>query len=212
MVRYYAKRAQEYERIYHKPERAAELRRLRELLEGSFAGADVFELACGTGYWTNVLSRTAHSVLGSDINEEMLAIARNKPWDGDRIQFIREDAYALAPLPQSFNAGLAAFWWSHVPKHRFRAFLHGFHQRIGPNARVMFVDNNFVEGSNTPLARTDADGNTYQKRPLSDGTTHEVLKNFPSEAELRSAVAGIGRDVRVEQLRYYWVLSYIVER
>jgi|ERR1700677_4638263 hypothetical protein len=50
MIDYYAKRAQEYERIYQKPERQADLRQLRGFVERTFADADVFELACGTGY------------------------------------------------------------------------------------------------------------------------------------------------------------------
>jgi hypothetical protein len=34
--------------------------------------------------------------------------------------------------------------------------------------------------SNTPISRRDADGNTYQRRTLDDGSVHEVLKNFPT--------------------------------
>ena len=63
MVSYYAERACEYERIYQKPERQADLGRLRSLAEGFFAGADVLEVACGTGYWTEVVARRAASVL-----------------------------------------------------------------------------------------------------------------------------------------------------
>jgi hypothetical protein len=36
-----------------------------------------------------------------------------------------------------------------------------------------------------------------------------VLKNFPTEPELRDAVAGLADDVQVEFLRYYWILSYV---
>ena len=45
MVNYYADRAKEYERIYHKPERQDDLRQLRNFVERTFAGADVFELS-----------------------------------------------------------------------------------------------------------------------------------------------------------------------
>lgn len=72
----------------------------------------------------------------------------------------------------------------------------------------MFIDNAFVEGSSTPILRTDEHGNTYQLRRLEDGRTHEVLKNFPTESELVSAVDGLALDVRVEFLNYYWILSY----
>jgi SAM-dependent methyltransferase len=211
MVSYYAERAGEYERIYQKPERQADLRRLRSIVESTFAGADVFEVACGTGFWTEVVARRAASVLATDINEEVLAIARAKPMDVRKVTFQRADAYAPS-APRRFNAGLSAFWWSHVPKSRIRAFLRGFHGVLAPGARVMFIDNAYVEGSSTPISRTDAHGDTYQLRRLDDGSTHEVLKNFPTESELRAAVEGPALDVQVEFLPYYWTLTYLLPK
>jgi len=73
----------------------------------------------------------------------------------------------------------------------------------------VFIDNAYVEGSSTPISRTDEHGDTYQIRRLDDGSTHEVLKNFPTESELRAAVDGLATEVRVEFLRYYWILSYV---
>lgn len=209
MVRYYAERAAEYERIYHKPERQADLQQLRGFVERTFADADVFELACGTGYWTEILSRSAASVVAADINEKVLAIARSKPVDFRKTTFCKEDAYDLPRFPRRFTGGLAAFWWSHVPKARLRDFLRGFHRIFSTDARVVFIDNCHVEGSSTPISRTDKLGNTYQTRRLDDGSTHEVLKNFPTESELRAPVEGFAGDVRVELLQYYWILSYV---
>jgi demethylmenaquinone methyltransferase/2-methoxy-6-polyprenyl-1,4-benzoquinol methylase len=100
------------------------------------------------------------------------------------------------------------FWWSHVPKAGLRAFLRGFHGVLSPGARVVFVDNNYVEGSSTPISFTDGQGNTYQRRRLEDGSRHEVLKNFPTESELRAALEGMADEARVVTLRYYWILSY----
>jgi SAM-dependent methyltransferase len=209
MVGYYAERACEYERIYQKPERQADLQRLRRFVESTFAGVDAFEMACGTGYWTEVLARSAASVVATDINEEVLAIARSKGL-AERVTFQRADAYALPSLSQRFTAGLSVFWWSHVPKSRIRNFLRGFHRVLSPGARVVFIDNAYVEGSSTPISRTDAQGDTYQIRRLDDGSTHEVLKNFPTEIELRFAVEDSGSEVRVEFLQYYWILSYVL--
>ena len=209
MVSYYADRAKEYERIYHKPERQAELRKLRGLVENAFGGADVFEVACGTGYWTEILARSARSVFATDINEEVLAIARSKPVDTLKVTFSREDAYDLPVLPKRFTCGFSGFWWSHIPKGRIQGFLRGFHRIFSSGARVVFIDNAYVEGSSTPISRTDERGDTYQVRRLDDGSTHEVLKNFPTEPELHSAVAGLAGEVRVEYLRHYWILSYV---
>lgn len=212
MARYYADRAAEYERIYQKPERQADLLWLREFVERTLAGADVLEIACGTGYWTQVVARSAASVVATDLNEEVLNIARSKPIDPQRATIRRADAYSLDVLDSSYTGGLAAFWWSHVKKSRLQEFLANFHRVLSPGARVVFIDNLYVEGSSTPVSRSDAEGNTYQQRRLDDGTTHEVLKNFPTAAELRAAAPGSATDVRVELLRYYWVLSYVRSR
>jgi demethylmenaquinone methyltransferase/2-methoxy-6-polyprenyl-1,4-benzoquinol methylase len=208
MVGYYAERAREYERIYRKPERQADLQKLRRFVERTFTGADVFEVACGTGYWTEILAHSAASVFATDINEEVLAIARSKGL-GEKVIFQREDAYALPSAPRRFNAGLAAFWWSHVRRSELATFLRGFHRILSFGARVVFIDNAYVEGSSTSLSRTDEQGDTYQIRRLDDGSTHEVRKNFPTESELRAAVERLALDVRVEFLPYYWILSYV---
>ena len=211
MVAYYADRADEYERIYAKPERQNDLRLLRSFLERTFAGAHVFEVGCGTGYWTEVVARSASSVVATDINQEVLAIARGKPTNPQKVMFRREDAYAPPTMPRRFTGGLAAFWWSHVPRARLLSFLVGFHRILSPSARVVFVDNAYVEGSSTPLSRADESGDTYQIRKLDDGSTHEGLKNFPTECELRAAVDDMASEVQVEFLQYYWILSYVLK-
>jgi demethylmenaquinone methyltransferase/2-methoxy-6-polyprenyl-1,4-benzoquinol methylase len=70
------------------------------------------------------------------------------------------------------------------------------------------MDNVYADGSSTPLARTDEHGDSYQTRTLEDGSTHEVLKNFWTQAELAAAVDGLATDVRIEFWQYYWILSY----
>ncbi len=210
MAAYYAQRANEYERIYQKPERQADLETLRGFVASTFAGAEVFEVACGTGYWTQILARSAASVLATDINDEVLAIARAKGMDPQKVTFQKADAYALPSSFGPFNAALAAFWWSHVPKSRIRNFLQGFQRVLSPDATVVFIDNVYVEGSSTPISRVDENGDSFQQRRLDNGSTHEVLKNFPTETELRTAVKGLARDARVEFLQYYWILSYFV--
>jgi len=78
LIDYYAKRADEYERIYEKPERQNDLAILKKLFEKTLAGHDVFEIACGTGYWTQIVAQTAKSITATDFNEEVLQIARAK--------------------------------------------------------------------------------------------------------------------------------------
>src|SRR4051794_31270750 len=176
MVEYYRQRAPYYERVYHKPERQEDLRKLREMVVATFAGKKVLDVACGTGYWTEIISHSADSIVGIDFNEEVLAVARAKPMPQGRVRLLRGDAYALPELSESFDAAMVGFWWSHVPKAKLRGFLGGLHRKLEPGATVMVFDNAFVQGSSTPLSKKDsdgnplsqqdADGNTYQQREL----------------------------------------------
>lgn len=210
LIDYYAKRAAEYEQIYQKPERQKDLAALRSLLQEILNGRDVLEVACGTGYWTEVAAKTANSITATDINEEVLEIARSKDSGDTKVRFEKRDAFKLNSFPEKFNAGLSAFWWSHIKKPRLRDFLTGFQKALSPGALVVFVDNNYVEGSSTAVHRRDKEGNTYQLRTLDNGSQYEVLKNFPTEAELREVVNGFAVQVQFIRLTYYWFFSYYV--
>ena len=205
---YYARRADEYERIYDKPERQSDLAQLREIIPLLLNGRDVLEIACGTGYWTQFVAARADSVLATDVNEEVLALAGPKAYPRNNVSFQCLDIYSEEPLAQRFDAGLAAFWWSHVPRQTQGRFVEHFHRRLDPGAVVVFLDNRYVEGSSTPLTRTDEHGNTFQTRTLDDGTCYEVLKNIPDEAELAGALGKDARALEYVELDYFWYLSY----
>ena len=53
-----------------------------------------------------------------------------------------------------------------------------------------------------------AEGNSYQQRPLDDGSTHEVLKNFPTPEQAIAALGPRARDVQWLTHTHYWVLKY----
>jgi demethylmenaquinone methyltransferase/2-methoxy-6-polyprenyl-1,4-benzoquinol methylase len=204
MKEYYAQRAPEYEAIYGKPERQPELAILKEWLAAEVRGRRVLEIACGTGYWTAVAARTAKSIAAYDINDETLAIARAKDL-GAHVAFSVGDAYA--PVPGGYDCVLAAFWWSHVPRSRIAGFVAALAAAAKPGARLLLLDNAYAAGSSTPIARTDSEGNLYQRRKLADGSTHEVLKNFPDRAGLNAALSDCCSDITPDFMRYYWRLT-----
>ena len=209
MQDYYAARAPEYDRIYLKPERQDDLRAIEAWLPSVFAGRSVLEVACGTGYWTQFIAPVATRVLAVDAAPQTLQIARQRVAGGN-VEFVTGDAYALPAHAQDFDAAFAGFWFSHVPKSRIRAFLAGLHRTLRPGARVVFLDNLYVEGNSTPLCERDEEGNTYQLRSLADGSQHKVLKNYPTEGQLRDATHGIARDLHLREWKYYWALEYTV--
>jgi demethylmenaquinone methyltransferase/2-methoxy-6-polyprenyl-1,4-benzoquinol methylase len=208
LIDYYQRRAREYEAIYAKPERQADLALLRQEVAQRLAGRRVLEVACGTGYWTHVAARTAASIVATDAAEEPMRIARAKHYENANVEFALADAYALDERLGRFDGALAFFWWSHIPLSRIGEFLRSLHRRLAPGARVLLMDNTYVEGNSTPIAERDAEGNTYQLRRLADGSENRVLKNFPSEAEVRADLAPHARSLSYRALEYYWLAEY----
>jgi demethylmenaquinone methyltransferase/2-methoxy-6-polyprenyl-1,4-benzoquinol methylase len=208
LILYYARRAAEYERHYETPARAGDLATLKALLRPAFAGRDVLEVACGTGYWTQAIAASARSIVGVDANVVTLDIARRKSYASCPVSFAVADAYDLADVGAGFTGGLCAFWLSHVPRRRLAEFFPVFHARLSPGALVIALDAIYVHGQNTPISRTDANGDTYQSRTLADGSLHEVLKNFLLDDELKNAVGEQALDLELRRLEYYWLLRY----
>src|SRR5262245_32291628 len=172
---YYRRRAGEYEAIYAKPERQSDLLLLKKKLAELFRRARVLEVACGTGYWTQVIASAATAVTATDIGEEPMKIAQAKEYPKGNVSFAAADAYKLEQALGSFDAAFAGFWWSHIPRQRIAEFAGSLHARLEPGARVVMLDNLFVDGNSTPIVETDAHGNTYQLRQLGDGSRFRVL-------------------------------------
>jgi ubiquinone/menaquinone biosynthesis C-methylase UbiE len=204
---YYSARAAEYDHVYAKPERQHDLRRIEFWLPTVFEGRSVIEVACGTGYWTQFLAPVATRLLAIDAAPETLRIARTRI-RAAHVEFVEGDAYRLPDVGTRYEAAFAGFWISHVPRGRIGAFLNGLHTRLSPGAKVVFLDNKFVAGSSTPISDRDSEGNTYQARTLRDGSCFRVLKNFPTETEMRSWLAEGTRDVRCQEWEHYWALEY----
>ncbi len=212
MIRYYAERAPEYDRIYEKPERQDDLDTLRRIVRSWAAGRDVLEIACGTGYWTQELARTAHSVTATDAAPEVLERARARDY-GCPVAFTVGDA--LDPYDPSHEIGaptmlFAGFLLSHLPREGIAAFLRAWAARMGPGAAICLLDNRYVEDSSRPIARTDDFGNSYQKRVLDSGAEYEVLKNFYGRGELERFAGPWTESFELTELTYYWACRFVV--
>ncbi len=206
---YYAGRAAYYERVYHRGERQAELRATEAWLSRCFAGRRVLEVACGTGWWTVHGAAHAAHWLATDLQPETLAVARAKALP-ESVELRVADAYTLAGLraDECFDAAFAGCWWSHVPLARLAPWLATLHRRLLPGARVVMLDNRFVPRDSTPLARRDADGNTYQRRTLDDGSQHEIVKNYPDAASAAAVLGPRARWLQWTAQTHYWLLTY----
>jgi demethylmenaquinone methyltransferase/2-methoxy-6-polyprenyl-1,4-benzoquinol methylase len=209
-ILYYSERAKEYEQIYQKPERQDDLKQLKSILKNIYTKKSVYEIACGTGYWTEFISETAKTILATDINQTVIEVAKSKMYQ-THVTFETVDIYSLSYTKEKFDAGFGGFIWSHIPKQNLAGFLSGFISNISQGGLIVFIDNQFVEGSNTPIDSEDEYGNTYQIRKLSDGTHHKVMKNFPIDSEIVNMVRPIGIEIEIERFNYFWILKFKVK-
>jgi len=216
LVDYYRKRAEEYEEIYEwrDPSRQEEQELVGRAIRGALGGRRVLEVACGTGYWTRVLSETAESIMATDLGEEVMELARLKEY-GCPVRFRKEDAYHLSFRDGSYNGGLAFSWLSHVPGHKVDGFLWEFHRVLEEGSRVIIADNVYIPGVGGELIRREGDENTYKHRTLKDGSEFVIVKNYFSPQELTGI---FGRhvdgftDENVFYGRCFWYVDYELRR
>lgn len=207
MLAYYAARAPIYDAVYMRPERQDDIAFFQRHIPERLARRRVLEVACGTGYWTPGIAARAQSVVATDANEEPMAFARLRP-GAHEVHFRQANVYSLPDDLGRFDAAFAGLWFSHVPIEARADFLAGLHGHLLPGARVLLLDNTAIQCRELPIVETDTQGNTFQHRPLPDGSVHRVLKNFPNEAELRALLPAGCEQVHFLQRDHFWLLEY----
>ena len=205
-AQFYAKSAAHHDEVYDKPERQHDLAEMRRHVAEALRGHVVLELACGTGYWTEVIAASADSVVATDINAEMIALATLRALPSDKVQLRVADACDLPADIGSYTAIFIGFWWSHVKRERQEKFLAHLRARVGDVVLVL-LDDAYVEGSSDTVARTDLEGNTYQISVSADGERYEIPKTYPSDSALRKKMASMVREIKIVRRDYYWMLT-----
>ena len=94
---------------------------------------------------------------------------------------------------------------------RLSGFLAALHSKLQSGAVVLFVDQ-LPYGGHTRWE--DEAGNTLEERSLPDGRSFEIVKNFPSEDDIRNALTGIANDVEYVERpdEGSWTVTYTKEK
>ena len=210
---YYAAQARKYDENSgcNNPNVEKHLLPVKARFEKAFKGHDVLEIACGTGYWTEVVAKTANSVLATDVNPTMVALARKRLAGFKNVRFFVSDAYSLDGVPEGFTAAFGVLWWCHIPKSRIRQFLSVLHSKLTPGAFVLFRDQ--LADDDAAEHRSDTDGNILAER-MANGRKFLIVKNIPTEKELLEILSGVAENIEYSQDRQWgsWSVSYAVKK
>ena len=207
MQEYYNARAHEYEQIYFRdiPPRRKEIDDEVIRLEELAADKKVIDLACGTGYWTEILARKAKSVLAVDASKEMIAKASEKNYRAP-VEPAQADMFT-AGQDHAYDLVANGFWFSHQPRQNWQEYFDLLKRLVKPDGLIWTIDNNPpAEGSVQESLGLDEDGNNFKRRKLDDGTEYVILKNYFEASELRQIFQSQFQIERFTYGEYYWSL------
>jgi hypothetical protein len=117
---------------------------------------------------------------------------------------------AVPALPEGaagYDAVVAEFCWSRLKRDEQEAFLAKLRKATGKDALLVLLDDVYVEGSSNTVARTDAQGNTYEIVATPDGGRVERPKSYPTDSALRKRLANAAKEIRIARWEYFWVLT-----
>ncbi|WP_426407345.1 class I SAM-dependent methyltransferase [Bradyrhizobium ganzhouense] len=204
---YYKQRASEYDDIYKLRRRQADLAGLRRWVTRHVKGKSVLEIAAGTGYWTQVCSRSARLVVATDFNAETLAIAAGRRL-GSNVSLVTADAFRLPAFDTTFEVGIAVLWWSHLRKREQGKFIAQFLSRLAPGAKLLLVDEVYRRNTaKNPISRHDRFGDRHEIRVGKDNVLYEIVKNYPADDALRRSLSEYCDRVRITRLTHFWAIS-----
>jgi ubiquinone/menaquinone biosynthesis C-methylase UbiE len=210
LAKYYALLGEALEDKYLEPDMDEDIDDMSIHLGNVLAGHTVLELGCGTGFWTEVAAESAKSVLAVDINASLVEIARQRQMaegaDG-KVSFRVADALDLPEDIGSFSAVLVSFLWSHLTKAEQERLLATLKKRLGKDVLLVILDDAFVEGFSETIARTDAEGMTYQILTTPEGERLEVPKSYQSDSALRKRLGTVAKEIKIERIEFFWILT-----
>jgi SAM-dependent methyltransferase len=215
---YYRARAPEYDEWWQRsgrydrgPEATGRWRAEVAHVEAELARAaltgHVAELACGTGWWTERLARTADRLTCIDASPETIEINRARLSSAGLAlpHYKVADLFEWRPSVK-FEAIFFSFWLSHVPTERFAPFWSSVATALQPGGRVFFIDS-LPDQTSTANNHCTPDPDGIQERRLNDGRSFRIVKLFRQPAELTSALHALGWKTEIGRTASYFVFG-----
>jgi len=204
-IEYYQKRAPEYDKIYFRdnPDRQAELGAMYTASRQALRERHVLDAACGTGYWTKIVSEQASSIVGVDINPGTLAEAGRKHYVCPTY-LARGDFFHPPFRERRFTGLLATYVLSHVRREDIGSLRNELGRLIKAGSPAFICDNNPVCEPIPDLIWDEGHVNSYRRRRLENGEEYIILKNYFKEGELAAMFESWGTIEKLVYDTYYW--------
>ena len=212
-LRYYRARAPEYDAWALREggfergprERAkwfADIAKLERALDRFHPSGSVLELACGTGQWTERLTRYADRLTAVDGAEEALELNRRRVGDG--VRYVHADMFSWTPT-ETYDVVFFSFWLSHVPPERFGQFWSLVRTALAPDGRVFFIDNlaSPEAAALDPEHPGPDEGSVV--RHLSDGRAFRVWKVLHRPKQLVAELNKLGWDAAAHRAGHFFL-------
>jgi demethylmenaquinone methyltransferase/2-methoxy-6-polyprenyl-1,4-benzoquinol methylase len=135
-------------------------------------------------------------VVAVDVSAAALDIARKKLSGYRNVSFVLSDAYDLGDSTESCDMLFSTDWWSHIPKGMVDCFMKSACGNVVRKSRAVFIDMSMNDYFENEPHFFDGEGNRISLRKLPDGSEYRVVKNFPTEAEIRQAISPYAQGIR----------------
>ncbi|GAB1544571.1 hypothetical protein NUACC21_72470 [Scytonema sp. NUACC21] len=167
---------------------------------GNFQGKSILDLACGSGFYSRLLKeQEAARVVGVDISEEMIKVARQK--EQNNPLGIDYHLFDVAKLPKlgSFDLAIAVYLLNYAEnKETLLQMLRCIRNNLEPNGRLIAVtvnpDFSIKKSNSTKYGLT-----VLKQEPLSDG--------YYFETEIHTEQPFIIKFFGLSQAIYEWAVT-----
>jgi SAM-dependent methyltransferase len=213
---YYQARASEYDQWWLRQGRydrgpelkaqwLAEAAAVKAALHDFRPAGRVLELACGTGIWTEQLSRYPDGLTAIDASAEMLRINAARV-GSPGVRYVEADLFRWRPeADERYDTVFFGFWLSHVPPQCFAQFWELVQSCLAPGGRVFFVDSRHQETSTAVDHILPEPSATVLQRRLNDGREFRIYKIFYDPAALRGELQELGWNFDIRQTGHYFI-------
>lgn len=217
---YYRARAHEYDEWFlrqgrydrgpeHRGQWLGEAAEIEAQLRSAVHGAEVLELACGTGLWTQRLAENNLRVTAVDASPETIAINRERVGSAN-VEYCVADIFSWVPTA-AFDVVFFSFWLSHVPPVRFEEFWALVRAALKPGGQAFFLDS-LPEPTSTAKDHGPLDESGVSRRKLNDGREFNIVKVFYQPSELERRLMDLGWSGWVRSTNKFFLYGLMTAR